>query len=193
MTKKQLAAIQRILAREAAEFQVRPDRPFPGQHPSENKYAVTDGIICVLMDSPVSALPLGEQADTFARIVRNERKSEAHFPVPVNQIDISRWKAQAKKQRSQTQRIELSAPILLPEQLRVDDLDAPTVVEGHFDPQLLVDAAEAVGGDPLFFLGYGRFKRHFPSLLVMPPMWLDKSVAESMTQDPIALVLSLRQ
>lgn len=59
----------------------------------------------MLMNSPVSALPLGEQADTFARIVRNERKGEAHFPVPVNQIDISRWKAQAKKQRSQTQRI----------------------------------------------------------------------------------------
>lgn len=193
MTKKQLAALQRILAREAAAYQGRSDRPAPGQHPSRDKYAVTDGTICVLMDSPAPDLPMGEQADSFIEIVQNERKSEAHFPVPADQISVPKWKTQIKQQK---QEIEISAPIIRPEQLTVSDLDAtdaPTVVVGHFALQLLVDAAEAVGGDPLFFLGYGRFNSRFPSLLVMPPMWIDRSGAESMAQDPIALVLPLRR
>ena len=67
MTKKQLAALRRILDREKAAYQVRSGRPAPGQHPSEDKYAIADGTICVLMDGPEAALPVGEQADTFAR------------------------------------------------------------------------------------------------------------------------------
>ena len=66
MTKKQLAALRRILDREKAAYQVRSGRPAPGQHPSEDKYAIADGTICVLMDGPEAALPEGEQADTFA-------------------------------------------------------------------------------------------------------------------------------
>ena len=210
MTKKQLAALQRILAREKAAYQVCSGRPAPGQHPSEDKYAITDGTICVLMDGPEAALPVGEQADTFARIVRNERKSEAHVPVPADQINVSKWRTQAKRQSSQSQGAELTAPILRPEQLCVDDLDAPTkqlrvddldaptkqlrvddldtstVVVGHFDPQLLVDAVEAVGGNPLFFLGYGRFNSRFPSLLVMPPEWTELNCT-----NPIVLILTL--
>lgn len=198
MTKKQLAALRRILDREKAAYQVRSGRPAPGQHPSEDKYAITDGTICVLMDGPEAALPVGEQADTFARSVRNERKSEAHFPVPADQINVNKWRTQTKRQSSQSQGAELTAPILRPEQLCVDDLDAPTkqlrvdnldtstVVVGHFDPQLLVDAAEAVGGNPLFFLGYGRFNSRFPSLLVMPPEWTELNCT-----GPIALILPL--
>lgn len=187
MTRKQITALQRILAREAAEYQVRSGHPVPGQHPSGDKYTVTDGITCVLLDTPAPTLPMGEQADTFFEIVQKERKNEAHFPVPSDQISASRWRGQTKQQR---QGVELSAPILYPEQLRVDDLGtaaAPTVIKGQFDPQLLVDAAEAVGSEPLLFLGYGPFNKHFPSLLVMPPTWTEFNCTK-----PIALVLSMR-
>lgn len=190
MTKKQIAALQRILEREAAEHRMRPDRPSPGQHPCGGKYAVTDGMICVLMDAPEPTLPLGEQADTFAEIVHKERKSEAHYPVPADQINVSKWRTQAKRRNEQSQRVKLSTSILPPEKLRIDDLEAtgaPTVIEGQFNPQLLVDAVEAVGGDSLLFLGYGRFNKRFPSLLVMPPEWTEINCS-----DPIALVLSLR-
>ena len=53
MTKKQLAALLRILEREAAAFQTLSGRPVPGQHPSQNKVAISDGNICVLLDAPI--------------------------------------------------------------------------------------------------------------------------------------------
>ena len=91
MTKKQLAALLRILEREAAAFQTLSGRPVPGQHPSQNKVAISDGNICVLLDAPIPNLPMGERVDSLVRIVHNERKGKTHFPVPENQISRPHW------------------------------------------------------------------------------------------------------
>ena len=186
MTRKQLSALQRILDREAAMHQVLSGRPSPGQHPSQGKYAVSDGDICILSNEPFPDVKLGGRADSLAQIVQNERKSEAHFPVPEDQVDRSRW---ARWARRPDRGVELTAPILHPDQFVIYEAEAKssTEVSGKFDPQLLVDAVDAVGGNPLLFLGYGPFNSHFPSLLMFPPEWTEERGA-----DPIALVLPLR-
>lgn len=190
MTKRQLSALQRILEREAAAYQALSGRPAPGQHPSENKFAVSDGNICILSDELFSDLKMGERVDSLAQIVRNERKGETHFPVPEHQIDRSYWARQIGRGGDQLHGVELSAPVLHPDRLHFDNVgvaEVPTEIMGKFDPQLLVDAADAIGGSPLYFLGYGPFNGHFPSLLIMPPGW-----TESNCTKPIALVLPMR-
>lgn len=190
MTKKQLAALQRILDRETVAYRMLSGRPAPGQHPSEDKFAVSDGDICILLDTPLPNFPMGERVDSLNQIVQNERRSEAHSPVPEGEIDHPRWTRQARHCNDQLQGIVLSAPIIRPDQLNFEEAgiaETTTEVTGKFDPQLLVDAAEAVGGSPLYFLGYGPFNGHFPSLFVMPPDWTESNCAK-----PIALVLPLR-
>lgn len=190
MTKKQLAALQRILEREAAAYRALSGRPAPGQHPSEDKFAVSDGNICILLDVPLPNLPMGERVDSLVRIVRNERKGETHFPVPEGEIDHPRWAKQVRRCNNQIQGIALSAPIIRPDQLNFEEAriaETATEVTGKFDPQLLVDATDAVSGRPLYFLGYGPFNGHFPSLLVMPLDWNECNCTK-----PIALVLPLR-
>lgn len=190
MTKKQLAALRRILDREAAAYRALPSRPAPGQHPSGDKYAVSDGNICILSDAPFPDLRMGERVDSLAQIVQNERTGEAHFPVPQTQIDRSYWAKQIRQGDNHPHGVELSAPVLYPDQLHFDDAGAtelPTEVIGKFDPQLLVDATDAVGDKPLFFLGFGSFNSRFPSLLVIPPDWTEPNCTK-----PIVLVLPLR-
>lgn len=190
MTKKQLAALRRIMDREAVAHQALSGHPAPGQHPSEDKFAVSDGNICILLDVPLPDLPMGERVDSLVRIVQNERKGETHFPVPESQIDRPRWTRQIRRGGNRPNGILLSAPITRPDQLHFDDAGTtktPTEVVGKFDPQLLADAADAIGGSPLFFLGFGSFNRRFPSLLIMPPEWTERNCTE-----PIALVLPLR-
>lgn len=190
MTKKQIAALQRILEREAAAYRALSGRPTPGQHPSQDKYAISDGNICVLLDAPIPEFPVGGQVNSLARIVYNERKGETHFPVPEGEIDRPRWAKQVRRCNNQIQGMALSAPIIRPDQLNFEETgiaETATEVTGKFDPQLLVDATDAVGGGPLYFLGYGPFNKHFPSLLVMPPRWTESNYAK-----PIALVLPLR-
>lgn len=122
MTKKQLAALKRILDREAAEYQVKSGRPAPGQHPSENKYAITDGHVCVLTNSPCPGLPVGERADFLAKIVQNERKHGSHFPVGCDRIDIQYWQEKATYYNDQAYRIDIVArPTDHPDQLTLCD------------------------------------------------------------------------
>lgn len=59
MTREQINALRRILEREAVTYQARIGRPAPGQHQSEDKTAVTDGNICVLLDAAIPDLPMG--------------------------------------------------------------------------------------------------------------------------------------
>lgn len=190
MTKRQLAALQRILDRELAAYRRISGRPAPGQHPSQDKFAVSDGNICILLNEPLPDLPMGDKIDSLAQIVQNERKGETHFPVPKEQIDRPRWTRWIRRGGGQPHGVELSAPVLRPEQLHFSDADTtgtPTEIVGKFDPQLLVDALNAVGGKPLLFLGYGSFNSRFPSLLIMPPDWTEYDCDK-----PIALILSLR-
>lgn len=190
MTKKQLAALLRILEREAAAYRALSGRPAPGQHPSEDKFAVSDGNICILLDAPIPILPMGERVDSLVQIVHNERKGETHFPVPESQIDRSSWTRWMRRGSGEPHGVELSAPVLHPDQLIFEDAGAAetsTEVTGKFDPQLLIDATDAVGDKPLFFLGFGPFNAHFPSLLVFPPEWTEQRDIE-----PMALVFPLR-
>lgn len=189
MTKRQLFALQRILEREAAAYQALSGRPSPGQHPSQDKYAVSDGDICILSDEPFPDLKMGGRVDALARIVQGERKSEAHFPVPETQIDRSRWERKIKRCNGRPHGIEISAPIVHPNQLLIYQAEAvaSSKISGKFDPQLLVDAVDVVGESPILFLGYGPFNAHFPSLLIFPPEW-----TEQKGTDPIALVFPLR-
>lgn len=190
MTQKQLAALRRILDREAAAYRMLSGRPIPGQHPSEDKYAISDGNICVLLSEPLPNFPMGDRVDSLAQIVRNERKGETHYPVPEDQIDRPHWARLIRQDGGQPHGVELSTSVLRPDQLHFDDagtVDTPTEVMGKFDPQLLVDATDTVGYKPLYFLGFGLFIGHFPSLLIMPPKWTERNCTE-----PIALVLPMR-
>ena len=185
MTKQQINALHRILEREAVTYQARIGRPTPGQHQSEDKVAVTDGNICVLLDATIPDLPMGERADSFAAIIRNERNSDSYFPVSADQIRVSDWRALVKKQTGDGSSIELTVqPDSDPSGPRQSILN---LIMGRFNPQLLVDAVDAVGGKPQFFLGMGRFSSRFPSLLVFPTSWRDNG-----SSGPVVLVLSLR-
>ena len=137
MTKSQLSALQRILDREAAAYQVLSGRPSPGQHPSQGKFAISDGNRCILSDAPFPDLKIGKRVDSLARIVWNERKSEAHFPVPETQIDISRWTRQIKRCNGRPHGVEISAPIVHPDQLQIYQAEAVASskeITGKFDP-----------------------------------------------------------
>lgn len=185
MTKKQINALRRILEREAVTYQARIGRPAPGQHQSEDKVAVTDGNICVLLDVTIPDLSMGDRADSFASIIRNERSSDSYFPVSADQIGVSDWRALAKKQAGDGSGIELTVqPDSNPSGSEQSILNP---IMGRFNPQLLVDAVDAVGGKPQFFLGMGRFSSRFPSMLVFPPDWQDND-----TSGPVVFVLSLR-
>ena len=191
MTKKQLAALQRILEREVAAYRALSGRPTPGQHPSQDKYAICDGDICILLDTPISDLPMGNRVDSLAKIVWDERKSEAHYPVPEEQIDRSYWMRQIRRCGDRPHGILISAPITRPDQLFLDDAESaetPTEVVGKFAAQLLIDAVDAIGDrQTLVFLGFGPSNSHFPSLLAMPPKWTEHNCTK-----PIALVFPLR-
>lgn len=185
MTRKQINALHRILEREAVTYQARIGCPTPGQHQSEDKAAVTDGNICVLLDATIPDLPMGDRADSFASIIRNERSSDSYFPVSADQVRVSDWRALAKKQGGDGPGIELTVQ---PD----SDPSGPgqsilNLIMGCFNPQLLVDAVDAVGGKPQFFLGMGLFSSRFPSLLVFPAGWRDNG-----SSGPVVLILSLR-
>lgn len=174
-----------ILEREAVTYKARIGRPAPGQYQSGEKVAVTDGDICVLLDATIPDLPMGERADSFVSIIRNERNSDSYFPVSADQIRGVDWRALAKKQAGDGSDIE---PNVQPD----SDPSGPgqsilNLITGHFNPQLLVDAVDAIGGKPQFFLEMGRFSFRFPSLLVFPPDWRDNDVS-----GPVVFVLSLR-
>lgn len=187
MTERQVAALQRILEREAVAYRTLADRPAPGQHPSQDKWAVSDGDICILLHEPLPNLPMSVRADSLARFVQNERKRELHFPVPANQIDRSYWARLIGQGGNRPQGVELSAPILRPDQLVFDDsgvAEPKMEVSGKFDAQLLIDAIDVVGCSPLVFIGAGLLDGHYPPLLMMPPLWTEQNCAE-----PLALIL----
>lgn len=182
MTQKQLAALRRILNREAETYQARIGRPVPGQHQSEHKVAITDGRICVLMDVLFPELPIGGRADSFASIVRKERASDSYYPVSADQSRITSWRALARKQVDDVSGVEITVQ---PE----NKFELPYVhpIIGRFNPQLLVDAVDAIGRKPQIFLGMGPFSERFPSLLVFPSGWMDNGEL-----GPVAFVLALR-
>ena len=182
MTQKQIVALRRILDWEVETYQVRMGRPAPGQHQSEDKVAVTDGNICVLLDNLSPELPIGERADTFVAIVRNERTSDGYFPIPANQIRISEWRALARKRTGDAPGVELTV-----RQDNKFELPYLSLISGRFNPQLLVDAVDVVGGKPQLFMGIGRFNARFPGLLAFPSPW-----TESGDYGPVVLLFSLR-
>lgn len=177
MNKKQIAVLQRIIRRETAAWNLRPDRPHPGLHPSGEKFVVTDGEICVLLSSPVDGIPEGDRVDSLADITERELHLGTHLRLPNETIAPQFWRSLKHTRR----------PIREPNlELSVSD-EAGQKAAARFKVQLLLDAVGAVGANPRMDLGYGRFTNN-PTLLVRQAGWASKGGV-----GPVALVLPMKE
>lgn len=61
MTKKQLAALNRIVGREQTRYDETQSEALAGVHPSEKHFAITDGTMVVLFAEQPEGIPVGER------------------------------------------------------------------------------------------------------------------------------------
>lgn len=177
MNRKQIAVLQRIIRRETVAWNLHPERPRPGLHPSGEKFVVTDGEICVLLSSPVDGLPEGDRVDSLADIVGRELRLGTHLRLSDKAIAPQFWRNLRHIQRpAKEPNLELS----------ISD-DTGQRAAARFKIQLLLDAVGAVGTNPRMDLGYGRFMND-PTLLVRQENWASKGGV-----GPVALILPMKK
>lgn len=184
MTKKQIAALQRMIDREASRIEWKKQnrkRGDPaveetaGVHPSHEKYIVTDGYVAVIFSEKPAELPEAERMDSLYDMMRNDIHNQDcfndHFlALTVTAAHISEWKQQAKLWKAGKTHKTGAVPV----KLIAQKPDGGTV-EGFYDPRYLVDAVEAIGPSAMLYIG--RYSRNSPfcSLLVYPKNWIEDS------------------
>jgi len=191
MTKKQSAALQRIIDRETSRIEWKKQNRKEGDpaveetvgaHPSHEKYVVTDGYVAVIFPKKPEELPEAERNDSLYDLVRNDITGYDHFlALTVTAAHISEWKKQAKPWKAGKTHKTGAVPVKLSAQT-----PSGGTVEGFYDPCYLVDAVEAIGPSAMIYVG--KYSRHSPfcSLLVYPKNWMEE-------HDPkVGYVLPLR-
>ncbi len=186
MTKKQLAALQRIITREQSKYnndafeanKLRNDHKLvpakqAGAHPSRDHHVVTDGYVAVIFHEKPDGVPEAERMDglydTMQKDVKCCDKYHDHFlALTVTANHISEWKKQAKAWKA-GQTYKTGA---VPVKLTAETTDGGTV-EGFYDPRYVLDAVEAIGpGAMLYIERYSRFSSYC-SLLVFLKNWTE--------------------
>ena len=191
MTKKQLAALQRILDREASRIEWKKQNRKEGDpvveetagvHPSREQYVVSDGYVAVIFPEKPEGLLEAERNDDLYDLIWNDINGYDHFfALTVTAAHISEWKQQAKPWKAGKTNKTGAVPV----KLTAQKPDGETV-EGFYDPRYLVDVVEAIGPSAMLYIG--RYSRHSPfcSLLVYPKNWMEE-------HDPkVGYVLPLR-
>lgn len=176
MTKKQQAALQRIINRETARNNENGVKDhgnfvFGGVHPVEDGYVITDGYVAVYYHQKPEGFADASQADSLGRVIMNERNNGNHTLIE-EKFPLDDWKKLAR----QAERSGATARVTIgPAQ----DTD--------FNPRLVVDAMEAIGTGALAYLGRIPNARN-STLLIYPKNWMDNPDSCS-----FALVLPLRR
>ncbi len=181
MTKKQIKALQNIIARENARH---PVEITGGIHPSMENFCITDGRMIIMFHQKPEGFPDGSRLDDFDKIMKRNLEYGNHiFALTATADLVSEWKKLIKPwNRGMTPKngavpVEITAKH-----------DNGSVEFGRYDPRLLVDAVETVGPNALVYIGKDkRFSTHFPTLLIFPKNWVDTG-----NSDIAALVLPRR-
>lgn len=74
MTKKQLAALNRIVEREQTRYDETQSEALAGVHSSEKHFAVTDGTMVVLFAEQPEGIPVGDRTGTYDKYVQDYLK-----------------------------------------------------------------------------------------------------------------------
>lgn len=143
LTKKQVAALRRIMRREERAYDPLSMFCRPGLHPCGLDYLITDGQLTVILAHSLENISAGSRMDSLARAVSRECDSGSYHLLespslegnPVELAVTSRGKIQ---------------------------------VSGQFDPQDLRDALEIAGSGARLYLGFPPRPSPAPSLLIEP-------------------------
>ena len=147
LTKKQLAAMERIMEGETKQ---RP-HAIVGAHPSGERYIITDGYSLIALRSKPDGLSEAPREDTFDELLRKS-EDDGKFYLVENMPNVAEL-------RKMPGRIKLTAK----------KSDGSGAVSSVFDVRLLVNVLEACGTGCLAYLGYAKpFSEQFASLLVYP-------------------------
>lgn len=167
-TKKQMNAFGNIFARCPA--------PKRAVHKADGLNVVTDGSVCVILDEQPDGFPTDDSGKfyvDFCNVELGGNHKLIDSPVKVEDLKaaIRAWKEERKHPKFST-----------PDQPRVEISGNGMTVP--FDPRLLLDAMNAVGPKPMFYLGYRCAEYHrFPTLIVSPDL----------NRLPYAIVMPLRK
>lgn len=180
MTKKQNAALQRIIDREAYRIDLEKKNQKmdtgierkAGVHPSWERYIVTDGMVAVIFCEKPDSVPEAERMDGLWDIMRKEvecsdRFTDHFLALTVTASHISEWKKLSKDWKAGKTNKTGAVPV----KLTAQNSDGGTV-EGFYDPRYLVDAVEAIGPGAMLYIGRYSKQSCFCSLLVFPKNWM---------------------
>lgn len=168
MTKKQLAALNTIVALENARLEERNSKLNPGVHPCYDKWLVTDGVSAVILSEKPEGLPESEEQSKIFDVIQRDIDNGTHILACRVTSDIIReWKVLAKPWKKGMDTKSGAAPVTLTAQKE----DGGSF-SGNFNPWYLVNVVEAIGPGAMLYLGNTRFCQH-PSLLVYPKDWME--------------------
>lgn len=162
MTKKQLAALQRIINRDFGRLS--------GAHPSCDHYVVTDGSVAVIFCGKPDGVPEAERIDwlyeTIQKDIECHGRYHDHFlALTVTADHISKWKKQVKPwKEGKTYKYDV-VPVRLTAQINNGG-----VVKGLYKPRYLLDAVEVIGPGAMLYVGGHN---GVSSLLVLPKNWME--------------------
>lgn len=176
MTKKQLAALQRIIDIEQYK---RPNSP-AGVHPTNEHFIVTDGYVAVMFSEQPDGLNMAEPMESIFKIIMEDMNHGNHCLVSES-VDLNGWRQLARDWKKGKDHKSGATPVVLS-----TTTDRGETIIGTFNPRILVDAVEAVGTGAMLYLGYRQNYSHYPTLLVYPKDWMESGC------DPMALVMPLR-
>ncbi len=181
MTKKQQAALKRIIDREASRIEWEKQNKKvdigierkAGVHPSGERHIVTDGMVAVIFQEKPDGVPEAERMDELWNFMRREvecsDKYTDHFlALTVTADHISEWKKLSKDWKSGKTYKTGAVPVKL-----IAQNNDGGMVDRHYDPRHLVDTVEAIGPGAMIYIGKYSRQSCFCSLLVYPKNWME--------------------
>ena len=189
MTKKQIAALRRIIKREQSVYDIaafnankcRSDNKTiapkqAGVHPSLEKHIVSDGCVVVVFSKKPPELPEAERSNGIYEQIQCDIGTHRHvLALTVTAAHISEWRQLSKPWRVGNPH-RINAP---PAQIVAQTPDGRTV-EGFYNPCYLVDAVEAIGPGAMIYIGKSVYDGGFylKSLLIYPKNWMENADQE---------------
>lgn len=163
MTKKQQAALYRMINREASSIKQNRKKGDPvigeiaGVHPMHEKYVVTDWCGAVIFPDMPSELPEANRDDElYDKIHEYTDGYDRLFALTVTSAHVSQWRQLRKSDR------------VAPVRITAHDLDGK-MVEGLYNPSYLIDVVEAIGIGCTVYIGHNAIHNsHAHTLFVYP-------------------------
>lgn len=170
LTKKQCTALRRIMSREEQAYKKYEKKPEPGVHPSRDMFAVSDFHMVVLLPGKPEGLPLSFESNSLYDFVRcdfDNREPSLFESVPGASI-LRRAASEWQKSGSPMNKVALVEMSIMN--------SIPNIKNAYFNAQYVLDAVEAVGGKPRFYIAYDRTHPQKPPVLfVLPCEWMKQS------------------